>query len=173
METIPVRIRALLPDSLSRRIVDECTRAQAAFGFDDSLLRVPLPITLKEPYRIDDYDFSLRALRDFFAGHGGFAAMTGQLAVLDGMLWLEASPEPSLSRVHRNIDTILHSRFDVPEAAYDRDFRPHITLFRNEDEESLRTVARRLEGCFDRELFGVERILVESPDRPDAVIELA
>lgn len=173
METIPVRIRALLPDDLSRRIVDECTRAQEVFGFDGGLLRVPLPVTLKEPYQIDDYDFSLRALRDFFAGHGGFAAMTGQLTVLDGMLWLEVSPEPSLSRVHRNIDTILHSRFDVPEAAYDRDFRPHITLFQNEDEESLRAAARRLEGRFDRELFGVERILVESPDRPDAVIDLA
>lgn len=89
------------------------------------------------------------------------------------MLWLDVSPEPSLARVHRNIDTILHSRFDVPEAVYDRDFRPHITLFQNEDEESLRAAARRLEGRFDRELFGVERILVESPDRPDAVIDLA
>lgn len=173
METVQVRVRALLPDDLSRRIADGCKAEGAAYGLDNRLLRVPLPVTLKEPYRIDDYGFGLRALRDFFTGHGGFAAMTQGLTVINGMLWLDVSPEPSLSRVHRNIDTILHSRFDVPEAAYDRDFRPHITLFQGEDEEALRAVAARLEGRFDHELFGVDRILVESPERPDVVIDLA
>ena len=172
METVKVRVRALLPDSLSQRIVDGCREQCAGLGLDESGLAVPLGASLREVYEIDDYAFGLRALRHFFTGHGGFASMTKGLTVINGMLWLELSREPSLTRVHRNIDSLLHSRFDVPEQDYDRDFRPHVTLFRDEDEAVLSRLAEALSGRFEHELFGVERILVESTGHGDVIIEL-
>ena len=168
-----VRIRGLLPDEFSERVVAACHTANASLGLSERLLQSPLPITLKQGYRTPDIDLCLNQLQAYFAGHGGFAAMTECVTVINGMLWLELSAEPSLSRVHSNLDTLLNSQFDVPEQAYDEDFRPHVTLFQGEDEECLDTMAHALEGAFEREIIGIDRIRIEIDGQPDQVLTLA
>ncbi|MGI6591162.1 MAG: 2'-5' RNA ligase family protein [Eggerthellaceae bacterium] len=173
MAATQVHIHALLPEELSERIVSACRKENARIGMDEALLHAPLAITLKQGYETPDITVCLDQLKAYFTGHGGFAAMIARITVINGMLWLELSKEPSLARVHLNLDRLLQSQFDVPEKAFDEDFRPHVTLFQGQGEDNLNAMAQALEGRFEQEVFGIDLIRIEISGQPDLLLPLA
>lgn len=122
-----------LPESYEREIRARCRMLNEMIGLDTVAFTLPQHISLKISFPTDQTEEILSDLEVYLIGQSPFTVQITGLQQMGSILWLCAAENETLSRLHRELDDRLESRFKIPQHTFDRAFQFHSTLFLDAD----------------------------------------
>ena len=92
---------------------------------------LPQHISLKISFEVDDSvaDEVITLLEDYLSSQPAFTVGQAKVEIFGSILWLSFPENECLKRLHRELDELLLSHFEVPLHEYDKCFKFHSTLF--------------------------------------------
>jgi 2'-5' RNA ligase len=87
------------------------------------------------------------------------------------MLWLPVEPVGDIARVHEELDRMLAERFGIGRHAFDRTFRPHVSLFTRGAAADMETVRGRLAHEIAPSEIVFSKFVIGSSVAGDTVVE--
>ena len=140
----------------------------SAVGREDlPCFSLPLHLSLKISFPVPDgeADAVRGSIREIFAGFAPFPVSILGVERRGGLIWLRAKTSPELVSLHETLDGVLSERFGVPQAAYDRNFLFHVTLFHGlTGEEAAQALGALEEAILPVRSWAKTWLIGSSPD---------
>ena len=125
------------------QIVSLCRKHMEGLDLSSRFLDFPLHVSLKRSFYTDAFEKVKRDLCGYMESVPSFEVKGSSLLRTSDMLWIGIFDERS-KRIHEEIDLLLKERYDIDIDVFDRNYMPHITLFRDEKKDQLDAIYDRL-----------------------------
>lgn len=104
-------------------------------GFKNSNFTLPLHISLKMSFLINDKDYNLilNEIANIYKNTKPFLIETKGIECEDVICWIKMCDNEMLNELQYNINTFLLNTFGIPLHEYDTDKKFHTTLFMEND----------------------------------------
>ena len=137
---------------VSRPLADirrRALRENRAIGLSEVSYSLPQHISLKISFPVpeDTVEAVTEALSAYFRRQEPFSAQVTGIRRRPGLLWVEFVPGEELTRLHRELDSLMAHQFAIPQHPFDTRFRFHSTLFLDPDEEKLARMVQALQAA--------------------------
>ena len=109
----------------------------------DRFFRFPLHISLKRTYYVEDYLIVKKEIKKLLDSYSDIVIDRLYPYKNKGMLWLRINNENTLIDLHNKLDNLLLDKFNIPIDEFDKNYVPHITLYRD-DEDKIDILYERL-----------------------------
>ena len=135
-------------------------------GIIDSVVNLPLHISLKISFEVSDklYPKVIDAILDYYKKLSPFEVTPKGIAREGSIIWLEMTPNENLEALHRDLTSMMESRFGTPPHKFDLEFKYHTTLFFGLPEEKLLEAERLLESARIPERLKADRLVIGSSE---------
>ncbi len=134
----------LVIDEDSRNeIVSLCRKHMDGLDLSGRFLDFPLHVSLKRSFYTDAFEKVKKDLCKYMDLVPPFEVKEVSLQRAGNMLWIRVHDE-ELMRIHEQIDRLLKERYGIEIDMFDRNYLPHITLFRDEKKDRLDAMYERL-----------------------------
>ena len=142
-----------LPEDFEQEIRSVCLKLNKEVGLDTVAFELPQHISLKISFQTDEPDAVVEDLTAFLSAQRPFSVRMESVDQEGGILWMPAAENGTLQQLHKQLDTLLESRFGIPQHEFDKCFQFHSTLFMDNRLEKIRRM-KMLLGNYpvDREL---------------------
>lgn len=107
-------------------------------------LDFPLHVSFKRSFYTNDFYRIREDLAKLINDNGIISGGKLRLCKVKDMIWFRFEKEDELRSLHDKIDTFLLERYDIAIDSFDASYVPHISLFRDEDEEKLKVMYERM-----------------------------
>ena len=109
----------------------------------DRFFRFPLHISLKRTYYVEDYTIVKKEIKKLLDSYSDIVIDRLYPYKNRNMLWLRINNENTLIDLHNKLDNLLLDKFNIPIDEFDKNYVPHITLYRD-DEDKIDILYERL-----------------------------
>ena len=133
-----------LPEDFQQEIRAHCGRLNEKIGLDTAAFFLPQHISLKISFPTDRAEEILADLEAYLIRQAPFTVQITGLQQMGSILWLCTAENETLTRLHRELDERLESRFKIAQHEFDKAFQFHSTLFLDADAERIRQMHRAL-----------------------------
>lgn len=140
-------------DDISKICLDNNTDIKLS----DRFFRFPLHISLKRTFYTDDYLTIKNDLKKLINQSNPIIIQDLKLMRNKDMLWLDFDNKDAIISLHQKIDELLFQKYKIPIDEYDKNYYPHITIFRDDDIDKLEMMFNRIE-----ELINKEEIIIDT-----------
>ena len=122
-------------DSQLNEIKQEAKRVEREIGFIHSNFTLPLHISLKISFKIDDnlVDKLISDISNFFNTIKPFDIQVEGIEYDQTITWIRMKNNQSLNLIHDELNKFLLEKYDIPLHEYDLDYKFHTTLFMDDD----------------------------------------
>lgn len=120
--------------------------AEEEIGFSNSNFTLPLHISLKISFPVDDCRLE-QTVDDILAIYRDTDAFTVPVKGLEyegNIAWIRMDDSPTLNAFSQRINTFLLQQYGIPLHEYDLDYKFHTTLFMDNNNEKVKTAYERV-----------------------------
>ncbi|MBQ2583784.1 MAG: hypothetical protein II568_01285, partial [Erysipelotrichaceae bacterium] len=100
--------------------------------------------SFKRSFYTDDFTKVKDDLRVLLQNQKRIALGKSHLERVSDMIWLCFEDIDAIKALHERIDRFLKERYDIAIDTFDRNYRPHASIFRDKDEKKLDRMYERL-----------------------------
>ena len=126
---------AVVNDDFHQKMAKICLNNN--LDLSDRFFRFPLHISLKRTFYTDNFEEVKNDLKSLINDLTPIIISETYLFCNKDMLWLRFKDETQLIDIHKIIDQFLYDRYQIPIDEFDKNYVPHITLFRDDDENKI------------------------------------
>lgn len=125
-------------ESQLKTIKEKAQKIENQIGFLHSNFTLPLHISLKMPFKIDeDYTLLIDDLLKRFKDINPFDMQTNGIRFENIICWISIKRNNELDTLHDYINVFLNRKYNIPLHEYDTDYKYHTTLFSDKDESKV------------------------------------
>lgn len=146
-------ISTLLPKEINNEIADKCLLANKDIGISERFFDFPLHISLKRTFYTDNFVDVKNDLKGLLIENGPLNINGLEVIKNKDMLWLEIVDSKELVEIHRKIDSLLNDKYQIPIDEFDKNYYPHVSLFRSEDMMKLDMMYQKIKNLKFDELM--------------------
>jgi len=119
-----------------------------SIGFVNSCFTLPLHISLKASFKIDNSIFNnvIEEIISYYLSISQFKIKIHKLEMYDNIIWIRMYRSKELDKIHDDLNKILLDKYNIGLHEYDLDYKYHTTLFmdNNTGELGSYNIYRRL-----------------------------
>lgn len=120
-----------------------CINNTKDLSLSDRFFRFPLHISIKRTYYVEDYLIVKKEIKKLLDSYTDIVIDRLYLYKNKDMLWLRINNENTFIDLHNKLDDLLLDKFNIPIDEFDKNYVPHITLYRD-DEDKIDVLYERL-----------------------------
>jgi len=109
-------------------------------GFENSCFNLPLHISLKASFEIDNFNFDnvIEEVINYYLSIQPFKIDIYKLEMYDNIIWIRMCRNKELDKIHDDLNKILLEKYNVGLHEYDLDYKYHTTLFMDNNTHSIK-----------------------------------
>ena len=165
-------IQGLLPEKIRKQITDLCIANNDDLKLSDHFLIYPLHVSFKRSFYTDRFETIREDLKELLEGYGPIDCTSLFPMKVKDMIWLGFENEEELLKIHERIDDNLLERYQIPVDEFDRNYHPHVTLFRDDDGEKLEEMLNRIRDHFPMEDVRIEEVIIGARGKEGCLYQL-
>ena len=162
----------LLDEGSLNRIRDLCVECNEDIGLSGRFIDFPFHVSYKRSFYTDAYESIFPGLKEMIEEEGRISCGTVYLERVKDMIWLRFVKEEELKALHEKIDHFLKEGSGIEVDEFDRNYVPHVTLFRDEDEDKLDRMFKRLEKKICEKDVWIDRSFIGGRNRENVFFEM-
>ena len=154
-------------DSQLGDIKELTEKTEKALGIDSSVLTLPLHISLKISFCVDDrtVDEVTDTLSEFYETIPPFQVRVKKIERRGKLVWIGMKKSVKLDSIHERLDKLLNEKYGVEPHDFDRRYLFHTTLFMCEDKEQSGAAFEAVKKAPLPKKLGIDRLVIgTSPD---------
>ncbi len=126
-------------DSLAK-IRREAELIDKSIGFKNSCFTLPLHISLKTSFRVDDsiFDNVIEDVVNYYLSIKPFKIEICKLEMYDNIIWVRMRRNKELDIAHDDLNKMLLDKYNICLHEYDLDYKYHTTLFMDNDTNKIK-----------------------------------
>lgn len=111
-----------------------------SIGFQNSCFTLPLHISLKASFKIDNspFDNIIEEVINYYLSIQPFKIDIYKLEMYDNIIWIRMCRNKELDKVHDDLNKILLEKYNIGLHEYDLDYKYHTTLFMDNNSDSIK-----------------------------------
>ena len=144
-------------------IIKEITRkAEGEIGFAHSNFTLPLHISLKMSFRVDDEVSGevTDSIAKLFNSFGRFEVTVKGIEHFGNIVWIRMGESEELNLIHDRLNGMLSEKYGVGLHPYDCDYMFHTTLFMDDDEEKVGAAYLRVKDAPLPEKLTIDKLVI-------------
>ena len=165
-------IQGLLPEKIRKQITDLCIANNDDLKLSDHFLIYPLHVSFKRSFYTDRFEMIREDMKELLEGYGPIDCISLFPMKVKDMIWLGFENEEELLKIHERIDDYLLERYQIPVDEFDRNYHPHVTLFRDDDGEKLEEMLNRIRDHFPMEDVRIEEVIIGAKGKESCLYQL-
>lgn len=116
------------------KLIDE------SIDFENSCFTLPLHISLKASFKIDDSIFNnvIEEVIHYYLSIQPFRIDIYKLEMYDNIIWIRCHRNEDLDKVHDDLNSILLEKYNIRLHEYDLDYKYHTTLFMDDNMDNIK-----------------------------------
>ena len=150
-------VSAVLPQDINNEIADICLQYNKQLKLSERFFKFPLHISLKRTFYTDDYDSVKKDLKELLDNNGSLLINSYSIIRNKDMLWIDITDNRNIKLLHEAIDQKLKEKYQIPIDEFDKNYYPHVTLFRDEVVEKLDLMKTQIE-----KLVPVKELIIDT-----------
>jgi 2'-5' RNA ligase len=126
-------------DDQLKKIKERSFAIEKKLGFKNSNFTLPLHISLKISFEVDDsvYSSVIRTIAEYYQKLNAFEVDVKGIENHEEIIWIRMLSNESINKIHDDLNEILKNKFNVGLHEYDLDYKFHTTLFMDNDSEII------------------------------------
>ena len=165
-------IQGLLPVDIRKRISDLCIINDDDLDLSDHFLIYPPHLSFKRSFECDRFEEVKDDLTKLTKENGKIACGHIYLYRISDMIWLRFEKEEEIMKIHRKIDVFLSDKYQIPIDEFDRNYIPHVTLFRDDDQWKLDEMFQRIKDHIPEDEICIDEIIIGSRDQESSCFRI-
>ena len=153
-------IQGILSENVRKQIIDLCISANDDLKLSDHFLVYPLHVSFKRSFHTDRFKEIREDAFNLLRGYGKIECGIMYPFRIADMIWLRFRDEERLTGIHDIFDVFLKEKYQIPVDEFDRNYHPHITLFRDDSLEKLDEMYDRICSRFCYEEVMIEDVII-------------
>lgn len=127
-------------DNQFSEIKNKAQLIDKSIGFQNSCFTLPLHISLKASFKIDDSSFDniIEEVINYYLSIQPFKIDIYKLEMYDNIIWIRMCRNKELDKVHDDLNKILLENYNIGLHEYDFDYKYHTTLFMDNNSDSIK-----------------------------------
>lgn len=127
-------------DDQSSKVKSEAGLIDKNIGFENSCFTLPLHISLKASFKIDNsiFDNVIEEVINYYLSIHPFKIDIYKLEMYDNIIWIRMCRNEELDKVHDDLNKILLEKYNVGLHEYDLDYKYHTTLFMDNNTNNIK-----------------------------------
>lgn len=119
---------------------------ERCIGFTHSNFTLPLHISLKISFPVADelFDTVVHTVENYYKTLSPFDIKIHGIENEGTTAWIRMERNPTLDRIHDDLNGILLEQYGVPLHEYDTDYKYHTTLFMDSDTQKISAACEQL-----------------------------
>lgn len=155
-------IYALLPDDACASIKDIIMAHEWQSQLSHRYLDFHLHISLKRSFKVTDLEAQSDLIERIIHEHGPLVCSDLEAELVKERIWLKVGGDEDLQQIHKILDRQLQERFGIIPDGYDRNYHPHVSLFKSADRKLLEKVFADLSQAMPKERYVIDRFVIGS-----------
>lgn len=126
-------------ESQLKEIKEKVVNISKQVNFNNSACMLPLHISLKISFKIDDniFDDVLKTISDYYNQIDPFDIEVEGIEKHTQIIWIKVKRNKEIDKIHDDLNTMLLNKYNIGLHEYDLDYKFHSTLFMDSDKELL------------------------------------
>ncbi len=145
-------IHMLIDEESRKKIVSLCRQYNEDLGMSGHFIDHFLHISLKRSFYTDRFEEIQMDLSKMLSEASCFVVHDGCLKKVKDRLWICFEEYEELKKLHEKTDAYLKERYDIEIDTFDSNYLPHISLFKEAEEEKTGQMLKRLQ----KDLEGID-----------------
>lgn len=137
-------LNAILPKNTIDTIKKDIFDTNFDLNLSSRFFNYPLHISLKRTFYTEDYELIKQDFIKLLDQYKTISIDKLYPIVSKDMLWLKVENTKPLLDIHLKLDDLLYKKYQIPIDEFDRNYLPHITLFKEENLDKLNTLYERV-----------------------------
>ena len=127
----------------------QAQRIENEIGFDHSNFTLPLHISLKISFPIEDAQYEIYAeeIRKIYRNTKPFEIKVKGLELENNIAWIRMEKSKALESLSTQINMVMLEKYGVQLHEYDMDFKFHTTMFMDDNESKVKSAFDKLKDC--------------------------
>lgn len=153
-------------DSQLADIKEGAQDVEKKVGFDHSNFTLPLHISLKITFPVDDalFDAVKADIIKVFDEFEPFNITVDGIEFEDTICWILMERNPSLDGIHDRLNEVMLQKYGVPLHEYDMDYKFHTTLFMDDDIQRVDEAYELICGAAVPEVLYANKFVIGTSD---------
>lgn len=118
-------------DNQLEQLKEQAQLAERQIGFTNSNFTLPLHVSLKISFQVDEQTFSnvVQDICNYYQTLQPFDLVTDEMQDCDVICWLKYHRNEQIDAIHDHLNDFLQQKYGVGLHPYDTDYKYHTTLF--------------------------------------------
>lgn len=127
-------------DNQFSKVKNRAKLIDKSIGFENSCFTLPLHISLKASFKIDNstFDNIIEEVIKYYSSIQTFKIDISKLEMYDNIIWIRMYRNEELDKVHDDLNKILLEKYNVELHEYDLDYKYHTTLFMDNNTNNIK-----------------------------------
>lgn len=127
-------------DNQFSKVKNRAKLIDKSIGFENSCFTLPLHISLKASFKIDNstFDNIIEEVIKYYSSIQPFKIDISKLEMYDNIIWIRMYRNEELDKVHDDLNKILLEKYNVELHEYDLDYKYHTTLFMDNNTNNIK-----------------------------------
>ena len=149
-------------DNMLTTIKEASMRAEDELGFVHSNFTLPLHISLKMPFFVDDERSGeiIDSLIELYGTFKPFFIGVKGIENLGNIVWIRMEESKELDLICYSINGMLSEKYGVPIQPYDCDHQFHTTLFMDDDAEKIGAAYEAVKDAFLSDRLVIYKLVI-------------
>ena len=139
-----------------------CRNYNKELGLDEVAFSLPQHISLKISFAVTDSDVDsvIKTVSDYLGTFTPFSLERPTPEQSGDILWLRFDDCDMLTKLHRDLDTILLQQHGVGQHKFDLEFKFHSTLFIDDNDEAMAEMQSAVSSLDIPDVVTVDRFII-------------
>ena len=148
---------AVLPEGVINQVKQICLANNTDLKLSERFFNFPLHISLKRTFYVDDFLEVKKDIKQLLNKEDDLFLEGLYPFINSDMLWFRITNEETIIALHKQLDDMLQSKYSIPIDEFDKNYVPHITLFRDDDLNKIETMYKRIRNHIKFESIKVNK----------------
>ena len=161
---------------INQEIIDNineiCRECNKDLFLSERYLNFPLHVSFKRSFYTDRFSDIKEEVIRYMKKHSSVNCGPYYLERYKDLLWLRFTDEEKLNDIHNELDELLVNEYGIPLDEYDHNYAPHVTLFRNPDEDKLDMMYERIKDRIIYKPIVIDKIIIGSRTHENETINI-
>lgn len=153
---------AINVDEQLKKLKQNAMLIDKRLGFEHSCAELPYHISLKILFEIDNeiYDSVISELEKYYSNLVPFTVNVKSLEKYKNIIWIKMARNKQLNKIHKDLNEILFSKYNIGLHELDSDFIFHTSLFIDDDSLKINKAYSEIKNEFSPKKLYVNKFII-------------